>query len=205
MDGFDSLAVMAAEAPYRVPQRLDLTRVRSLLEAKASAAEDHLWALREDLSYFTECFLDAREHRQEMLPDTQKRAHPATSIARRETPWARIIGSTIIESYLQLEIFSELSAQARGLQSLQSKYEGKLSPKEDLPDDYLRALLKFQYYLQQAAKGPTNVLKHAFVASPPMRRFFVRQPPPDSTTSMISVMSRPGMKLSDVEAARFPS
>lgn len=198
VDGFESLAVMAAEAPYRVPQRLDLGRVRSLLEARASAAEDHLWALREDPSYFAECLLDTKKHRQEMLPDSMRNAHPATSTARRGTLWARIIGSTIYQSYIPLEMFSELSAQARGLELLQTKYEGKLSPKEDLPGDYLRALLKFQYYLQQAAKGPQNQLKFAVVASPPMRQFFVRSPPPDSTTSMIYVVSRPGVKPSDV-------
>lgn len=199
VDGFESLAVMAAEAPYRVPQRLDLARVRSLLEARASAAEDHLWALREDPSYFAECLLDCKEHRQEMLQDIYKNAHPATSKTRRGTLWARIIGNTIVESYLRLELFSELSRQVEELQSLQSKYEGKLSPLKNLPDNYMKALLKFRYYLNQAAKGPQNQLKHVFVASPPMRRFFVRQPPLDSTTSKIVVMSRPDAKLSDIE------
>lgn len=199
VDGFESLAVMAAEAPYRVPQRLDVARVRSPLEARASAAEDHLWALREDPSYFAECLLLCKEHRQEMLPDTHKNAHPVTSEARRGMLWARIIGNTIVESYLQLELFSELSRQAQALQSLQSKYEGKLSPLKDLPSDYMRALLKFRYYLDQAAKGPQNQLKHVVVASPPMRRFYVRQPPPDSRTSKIVLTSRPGVKLSNIE------
>jgi hypothetical protein len=39
-NGFDSLAVMAEEAPYRVPGRLDFGRIESLLAARASAAED---------------------------------------------------------------------------------------------------------------------------------------------------------------------
>lgn len=198
VEGFESLAVMAAEAPYRVPQRLDLARVRSLLQARASAAEDHLWALREDPNYFAECLMECKEHRQEMLIDTNKDVHPANTKLRRGTLWARIIGSTIVESYLRLEIFTELSRQAQELQSLQSKYEGKISPLKNLPDDYLRALLKFRYYLDQAAKGPQNSLKHIFVASPPMRPYFVRQPPPDSTTSKIVVTSRPGVKLPDV-------
>jgi hypothetical protein len=46
--GFESLAVMAAEAPYRVPAKLDLGKIVSLLAARTSAAEDRLWALRED-------------------------------------------------------------------------------------------------------------------------------------------------------------
>ena len=41
-DGFASLGVMAAEAPYRAPDRMDLAKMESLLDAKASAAEDHI-------------------------------------------------------------------------------------------------------------------------------------------------------------------
>lgn len=85
------------------------------------------------------------------------------------------------------------------MQELQSKYEGRLSPLKDLPDDYLKALLKFRHYLQQAAKGPLGQLKSVVVASPPMRGLFVRQPPLDSTNSVISVMSRPGVKLSNLD------
>ncbi|KAI9879854.1 MAG: hypothetical protein M1823_006792, partial [Watsoniomyces obsoletus] len=40
--GFDSLAVMAAEAPYRLPAQIDIERIVSLLSARESAAEDHL-------------------------------------------------------------------------------------------------------------------------------------------------------------------
>ncbi|EQB55319.1 hypothetical protein CGLO_04762 [Colletotrichum gloeosporioides Cg-14] len=53
-DGFDSLVGMAAEAPYRLPARLDLNRIQSLLGAKVAAARDHIWSLREDPGYFSE-------------------------------------------------------------------------------------------------------------------------------------------------------
>lgn len=41
-NGFDSLAVMAAEAQYRVLSQLDLARIESLLAARTPATEDHL-------------------------------------------------------------------------------------------------------------------------------------------------------------------
>ncbi|RAQ79547.1 hypothetical protein COH21_007913 [Aspergillus flavus] len=41
ISGFESLGVMAAEAPYRVPAQNDLRRIASLIAARASAAEDH--------------------------------------------------------------------------------------------------------------------------------------------------------------------
>ncbi|POS75154.1 hypothetical protein DHEL01_v206455 [Diaporthe helianthi] len=198
-NGFEALAVMAAEAPYRVPARLDFGRLTSLLDARVSAAEDHLWALREDPSYFSETLLDWKDHRQEMLPDLNGDAHPVTSKVRSSTLWTRVIGTALSNAYLQLEVFTELSRQARGLQSLQAKYATVISPLKDLPGEYLEALLKFRYYVEQVAKGPLDRLKQVVVASPPMRNFFVRQPPPDSVTPMIAVMSKPRVKPNKTE------
>ncbi|KAK5012520.1 hypothetical protein LTR60_004338, partial [Cryomyces antarcticus] len=39
--GFNSLATVAMEAPYRVPAHLDLTRLQTIVAAKRSAAADH--------------------------------------------------------------------------------------------------------------------------------------------------------------------
>jgi hypothetical protein len=197
--GFASLAIMAAEAPYRLPMRLDLRRIESLLEAKVSAAEDHLWALREDPSYFAQMVLEVREHRQEMLKDTDGRAHPASSKLRENVLWGRVIGSLLADAHISLEVFSELHQQARNLSVLQEKYESQLSVTRDLPEDYLVSLLRFQAFLKQAAKGPMNQLKIVVVASPPMRGFFVREPPPDVHSTKILIRSRTGIKKDKAE------
>lgn len=202
--GFESLGVMATEAPYRVPAELDLRLVESLLTARASAAEDHLWALREDPEYFSRTLLDAREHRQEMLKDVNGKDHPLLRRGgRRELLWARIIGSVVTEAYLELELFSELSSQAKNLASLQIQYADEISPSKDLPEEYLKAMLRFHHYLNQAAKGPLNNLRHAVVGSPPFRKFFARQPPPDAHTSKIAVVPKPGVKMNTVETQLF--
>ena len=60
---FASLALMSTEAPYRKPASLNLARLKSLLSAKVAATEDHIWALREDPSYFADSLLDLKEHR----------------------------------------------------------------------------------------------------------------------------------------------
>jgi hypothetical protein len=41
INGFESLGVMVAEAPYRVPEKLYLSQMESLSSARASAAEGH--------------------------------------------------------------------------------------------------------------------------------------------------------------------
>ncbi|KAJ5358486.1 uncharacterized protein N7496_010899 [Penicillium cataractarum] len=120
--GFESLGIMAAEAPYRVPAELDLRLIESLLAARASAAEDHLWALREDPDYFSRAVLDAQDHRQEMLKDTRGMSHPLFNRGERDVLWARVIGSVVLDAYIGLEIFTELSSQAKKLASMQKKY-----------------------------------------------------------------------------------
>ncbi|KAK4151230.1 hypothetical protein C8A00DRAFT_36130 [Chaetomidium leptoderma] len=198
-NGFESLAVMAAEAPYRLPARLDFKRMELLLEAKVSAAKDLIWALREDPGYFADRIVDIREHRQEMLKDIMGNVHPALRPGAGAIVGARVIGNLVIEAYSELEIFTELHRQAMELRLLHDNYAARLSPIEDLPEDFLDRLLTFRHYLRQAAKGPLAALRHNVVASPPMRRFFVREPPPDATTSRIAVMSRPGNTLTKVE------
>ncbi|OTA79577.1 hypothetical protein M434DRAFT_402053 [Hypoxylon sp. CO27-5] len=197
--GFNYLAIMAAEAPYRVPAHLDLDRIESLLDARTSAAEDHLWSLREDPNYFTEQLFETKEHRLEMLKDVYGHIHPTLRPGREIILWARVIGNVVFSAYLQLEVYSELRRQARDLQRLQLKYQSTIVPTEDLPEEYLLAILKFRHYVNQAAKGPIGVLKNEVPASPPLRKFYVRLPPPDNTSSRIAVESRPNVKMNGVE------
>lgn len=198
-NGFDSLAVMAAEAPYRLPARIDFARIDLLLEAKVSAAKDHIWALREDPDYFANRVNDIEDHRQEMLKDTKGNIHPALRPGRQNILGARVVGNLIVEAYSELEIFAELHRQGKELRLLHEKYASQLSPCEDLPKELLGHILAFRYFLTQAAKGPLSQLLHNVSASPPLRRLFVRQPPPNATTSKIAIMSVNESKRTAVE------
>ncbi|KAI1405313.1 hypothetical protein F4819DRAFT_10347 [Hypoxylon fuscum] len=198
--GFNSLAIMAAEAPYRVPAHLDLGRIESLLAARASAAEDHVWALREDPSYFVEQLFETKEHRSEMLKDMNGNIHPTLKPGRESLFWARVIGDVVFTGYIQLEIFSELHQQAKNLKQLQEQYQSSIASSKDLPQEYLMAILRFRHYIEQAAKGPLAQLKKDVPASPPLRRSFVRQPPLSSTSSQIVVQSKSMAKTDAVES-----
>lgn len=65
---------------------------------------------------------------------------------------------------------------------------------EDLPREYLHAILRFRYSLTQAAKGPLGQIKQYASASPPLRNFFVREPPVDVNSSRLVIRSRPAKK-----------
>ncbi|KAI0135118.1 hypothetical protein F4814DRAFT_399921 [Daldinia grandis] len=198
-NGFDSLAMMAAEVPYRLPARLDLRRIELVLGARLSAAKDHLWALREDPAYFLEQLMETKEHRQELLKDTCGNEHPVFQAVRQKTFWARVYGTLALESYMQLEVFSELYQQAQALQLLQIKYAAVISPTKDLPEELMNAILKFRHYLNQAAKGPLGGLRYGVVASPPWRKYFVRLPPPDPSSTKIIICEKKGVKMGAIE------
>ncbi|ATY61278.1 hypothetical protein A9K55_005689 [Cordyceps militaris] len=197
--GFADLAVLAAEAPYRLPDQLNLGRLESLLEAKMLAAEDHVWALREDPAYFAHEFLEVRDHRQEMLKDTKGRPHPVTNRLKEHLLWSRVTGTVLHDAYINLETFTELHRQAQDLRRLQHKYKAEISPQKELPEEYMVALLRFRYYLETTAKSPLQRLKMAGLSSPPMHKFFVRNPPADPNSTMIEVTSKIGVKYNKVE------
>ncbi|ERS96721.1 hypothetical protein HMPREF1624_06930 [Sporothrix schenckii ATCC 58251] len=163
--GFDSLAVMASEAPYRVPAKIDFNRIIALLAAWTSAAEDHIWSLREDPAYFASTLMEIKEHRLEMLPDMKGNVHPTLERFRQHILWERVIGVMIGSAYLMHESFAQLLAQPRLVQQLQQSCQG--------------ALQQFQVVVP---------------ASPPMRNLFWREPPPNKTTSHIAVQSRPAAR-----------
>ncbi|KAK4542981.1 hypothetical protein LTR36_005979 [Oleoguttula mirabilis] len=183
--GFASLATMAAEAPYRVPASLDLSRLESLLAAKVSAAEDHLWALREDPGYFADSLLDLKEHRVEIMRDTMGEVHPVFRLHQDAILWNRVIGTVMTDAYVPIEIWTDLHQQVRQLQALQRKYAAVVSPDKDLPQD------------------PLEVLKRCTTASPPLRPYHVRVPSESDTSTKLLVMHKPGLKFDKIQSQFF--
>ena len=196
--GQTSLAVMAAERPYRLPADIDFSRVSSLLEAATLAKEDQLWTLREDPGQLAQWLLDHSDHRQEKVIDTLGRKHPTLHQRQEDVFWSRVIPRVIGEHYLDLESFSELSRQAQHVRALQVKYQSQIAPEDKLPAEFMGALLQFWYFLKQAAKRPMNALKLEVIGSPPFRPYFARTPPNDPSSSMMYIQQK-DTKLGEVE------
>lgn len=132
-----------------------------------------------------------------MMKDTKGKAHPILQALNIDTFWERVIGNVLLSSHIELEIFAELRRQAEALKRLQDKYASSLSPLKDLPEEYLVAILRFRYFLNQLAKEWLNDLKTTVVASLPMRSLFVRLPA--ENLNNIVFTQKPGLKLSTVE------
>lgn len=122
---------MVTESPYRTPAKLDLSRVNSLLAARASAAEDHLWALREDPGYYSKILLEASEHLPETLKELSGNRHSLLKADQHGRLWSRVIVRVVRDAYLDLKSFSDLSNQAGDLVQLRKMYEGQIEPSKD--------------------------------------------------------------------------
>ncbi|RDL41426.1 uncharacterized protein BP5553_01405 [Venustampulla echinocandica] len=159
-----TLASIAVEAPYRLPAQLDFVRLKALVAAKCTSAEDHIRGLREDPGYFADVVGDWSEHRQEKLLDTNKVRHP---VLDKPLFWDRVIGNVVVDAYGALIIWDIISEQLTHLAALQENYSDTITPQKILPPEYMKALLTFRYMLEQTKNGPISLLKTGIPASPP--------------------------------------
>ncbi|KAF9421654.1 hypothetical protein BGZ94_008777 [Podila epigama] len=178
-----SLSDVAAATPYLTPAKIDLNRLRQLLAAKRSAAEDHAWSLREDPGYFADTVLEMKEHRQELLPDIYGYKHSLVTPRPSKEFWNRVVGKVVAEAIGFLE------------------YEGKLKEKDPLPEELLDAFLELDYSLNMYMNAPLTSLKHIMIASPPMRVWFVRMP--ERNPRNIEVIPHQNKPIVDATQQRF--
>ncbi|KAK4124379.1 hypothetical protein N657DRAFT_663457 [Parathielavia appendiculata] len=164
-----SLVVMAEEAPSRPPGRLDFGSIESSLAAPTSAAEDQY-----DPSCFSDQLMIYKEHRQELMKDTDGKPHPILQPTKMDVFWERIISNVLLGSHVELE---------------------RLSLHSDFPEEDLVAILLFRYFVYHLSKDWLNDLKTTVVASPPVRivRLFAQD------LNMISITSKPGLKRNALE------
>lgn len=131
-----------------------------------------------------------------MITDTKGKPHPIFKDLNIDTFWERVILNVLPGAHVELDIFSELRRQPEALKRPQEKCASRLSPLDNLPDEYLVAILRLRFYLSQMANEWLNILKTTVVASPPMRSFFVCMPA--ENLNNIVVTMKPGLKLGAV-------
>ncbi|GAB7338033.1 hypothetical protein MBLNU457_4402t1 [Dothideomycetes sp. NU457] len=71
-----SLTDLAVQAPYSLPQNIQLDRLSDLANSRFDFASDHVWTLRENPGYFAESLLDWGEHLNAHIRDEAGRPSP---------------------------------------------------------------------------------------------------------------------------------
>ncbi|KAK4904694.1 hypothetical protein LTR49_025897 [Elasticomyces elasticus] len=171
-----SIDQIASEAPYRRPIALDLESHGALLAAKAYAAEDHLWSLREDPNYFARHVAESYDHLCQWLKDVHGDDHPA--ILRRPDGhnWLYVwsLQDTICYAYHMSEVWHRLRDLVQKAETLRDTCNTMITTASNLPHDYNLALVTLQYQATCLSVYPLERLK-LLPSSPAMRPYFVRK------------------------------
>lgn len=181
---FTSLATMAAEAPYRLPEKLVFNRIAAILAAKRDEAADHLLSLREDPGYFETCLKEWNAHRPEWLKDALGRPLFGSQPEHKSLFWSRVLVNNIMYAYMQAEMTAALEIQAKELSKMQELYAEDIKPEADLPAPYLKAILAFRESLEQQTQVQRTSLEVCFVSSPPNRDYYEYIPPRNEATGL---------------------
>ncbi|KAJ3726432.1 hypothetical protein DFJ43DRAFT_1002169 [Lentinula guzmanii] len=181
-----SIAAYATGTTYRAPLRFDVKYLKRLAEAKVDQAQDHLWSLREDPSYFRDVALEYSEHRLEHLLTKEGVRHPNLNTAWL---WDQIFLGLIGNAYTSLLQWQLIKQQLDQVERLRTKYVSQITNQKALPSEYDDHMSHFQYFLQQfMITGPVKDLKMGAFGSPPMRPWFNRYPQ-DPNSTMIGIHS----------------
>jgi hypothetical protein len=141
-----SLAVEMTEAPYRVPAALNLQHLEDLIFGQRSAAEDHIWSLREDPNYFQKTAEAYYEHQKHFLPlrgidnglDTLDR-----TTKLRKNGLQKMISS----AYNIHELWSVAHEQIVELRRLEIAHRDQIRDDFPLPEPLLIAFLRLYIFL----------------------------------------------------------
>ncbi|KAI1320307.1 hypothetical protein F5Y16DRAFT_414012 [Xylariaceae sp. FL0255] len=147
--------------PTECPLVLDLTRMEQILRAQVAAAEDHLWSLREDPAYLEEQLKETRDTRQANIIEHNGRLHPWVREGHEDELWSVVVPAVVWSAFSLLEVFSQLHEEVQILQHLHEKYMATISPTENLPEEFLIALLKFRVRVENLTHG---IVKNYFIA-----------------------------------------
>lgn len=102
---YPSLSAHSLEAPYHVPQMLDLQRLRMLVYSRRQSAEDHVWLLKEDPSYFITNLKEYNEHNRTRAVDTIN--------------WYRILGMMLSNAYETYVFWDDIHRRLTNMASIE--------------------------------------------------------------------------------------
>ncbi|KAF9043656.1 hypothetical protein BDP27DRAFT_1347016 [Rhodocollybia butyracea] len=175
-----SIAAYATSSMYGVPLQFDLRYLKRLAQAKIEQAQDHLWSLREDPSYFRDVAQEYSEHRLEHLRTVDGKRHPNLNTAWL---WDQIFLSLIGNAYTSVLRWKLIKVQLEELERLRVKYGSKISTGKELPQEYDDCISYLRWFLEQfITTGPIKDLMIGVAGAPPMRKWFNRLPQDPNST-----------------------
>lgn len=189
-----SLAEAYAEAPYRVPQPFEFEHVQQLVTAKKSEAADHVWALREDPSYFQEMLSTFSEHRQERILSINGKKHP-----RLETDafWNFLANEMVVDAYGEFILWNSVEDIVKEIEIIRDREVGEVAKETTLSKAYNDKLYELQFFMERMAQGPVQNVKTSATSSPQLRHQWAREPQQPGTTRITTILRNLRDRLED--------
>lgn len=107
---YPSLSAHSLEAAYRVPQMLDLERLKMLVSSRRESAEDHVWLLKEDPSYFITSLREYNEHNGDTAFGTC-------------TCWYSVLGKMVNNAYEVFVFWDDIDRRLHNMASIEAQLE----------------------------------------------------------------------------------
>ena len=164
-----SLQTEILEAPYRIPPRSDMSRLRSFVFAKRDEHQDEIWNLREDPVYFTETMLEWAEHRHEQVRMADGSVSPQLG---KKDWWERTIHTVVADAYTSFHAWNTISKHVEALAWRKNTYDNPLLQDDTTTQDYRNAVDYLEYLVVKAMKRLVMKWKDGLGASPQLRKHF---------------------------------
>lgn len=170
---------LAAIAPYQPPGGLNFARLAGLLRSRTEESADHLWALREDPSYFKQHLRDWAEHNSSNVLDQDRQPHGCIKMSYF---WNCAASRMICHAYSDYLLWNSATTYCRKLwqEVDECGHEGG-----DSATRYFFRL--FDAHMQSFLQYPLFELSRGLGASPPLRTGYLR--PRDVCSPSLSELS----------------
>lgn len=168
---FESMEIIAREAPYRLPSRLDLNRLQTLCNAKKSQAIDHAWALREDPAYFVLTMEQYREHCVEMVLDRDGNTHASAS---HYPLYSRVVAQMIREAHHSVFVLDHICQRFSKVQDLWSENVKSITAGKELSLELHEEVVKLRFFIEQAVSEDITEVGMDFCGAPGLREHHYR-------------------------------
>ena len=167
-----SISQTMEDSQYNVPERFDIGRIRSIIEAKRNQVEDHLWALREEPAYFQQVVEEWSQHRYERIIDSDGCYDPEIGGSKF---WHNVLVLVITEAYEMVVFWSSLWNEVRRFEELIAVKGLPQQPDELIEPPLLHFLTWLDFTIDNLIKGPIGLFKVGLVTAPNLRCGFERK------------------------------
>jgi hypothetical protein len=164
-------SIASRDSPYRVPTRLDFTRLQALVDAQMDQSIEHAIALREDPGYFVESTESYLSHRPELVLDARGERHPE---AKDYPMYNKAQSRLAVNAHLHVLVWHEIHERIAKLRILSAKYAEDIDIEKDLPSDYFDALVETRFFIEYSSLDLISRARTGACTSPPLRKYFVR-------------------------------